>query len=91
MQTWWLYLLECEGGRLYAGIALDVRSRFELHCAGKGARFTRANRPRAILAAQPFHTRADASRAEYELKQLKRPEKLLWAQRWEFGGAKCDV
>jgi len=82
MNTWWLYLLECEGERLYAGIALDVSARFEMHRSGKGAKFTRANRPRAVLAAQPFESRGDALRAEYALKQLKRPAKLQWASTW---------
>ncbi|HEU4602078.1 MAG TPA: GIY-YIG nuclease family protein [Steroidobacteraceae bacterium] len=84
MKTWWLYLLECNGDRLYAGIAIDVAARFELHRTGKGARFTRANRPKTILAAQPFETRGDALRAEYALKQLKRAEKLQWAAQWRF-------
>jgi putative endonuclease len=81
-ETWWLYLLECRGEKLYAGIALDVAARFELHRAGKGARFTRANPPQSVLAAQPFATRGDALRAEYALKQLTRTEKLRWANRW---------
>ena len=82
MNTWWLYLLECEGERLYAGIAIDVSARFELHRLGKGAKFTRANPPKALLAAQPFESHGDALRAEYALKQLKRPEKLRWAAVW---------
>lgn len=82
MKTWWLYLLECEGDRLYAGIALNVSARFELHRSGKGAKFTRANRPKTLLAAQPFESRGDALRAEYALKQLKRSDKLQWAAAW---------
>lgn len=82
MNIWWLYLLECEGERLYAGVALDVSARFELHRTGKGAKFTRANRPRAVLAAQPFESRGEALRAEYALKQLKRSDKLQWASAW---------
>jgi putative endonuclease len=82
MNTWWLYLLECVGERLYAGIAIDVSARFELHRSGKGAKFTRANPPKALLAAQPFESRGDALRAEYALKQLKRDAKLNWAKQW---------
>ena len=82
MNTWWLYLLECEGERLYAGVAIDVFARFELHRAGKGAKFTRANPPKTLLAAQPFDSQGDALRAEYALKQLKRSEKLQWAASW---------
>jgi putative endonuclease len=86
MKTWWLYLLRCRGDRLYAGVAIDVSARFELHRSGKGARFTRANPPQCVLAAQPFATHGEALRAEYALKQLKRTEKLQWAEQWAFEG-----
>jgi putative endonuclease len=76
---WWLYLLACEDGRTYAGIALDVHARFALHAAGKGSRFTRANKPVKILGAQSFATKSAALKAEHALKQLERPQKLAWA------------
>ena len=86
MQTksWWLYLLSCKGGRTYAGIAIDVDARFLAHRQGKGAKFTRANRPLKILAAQAFATRSDALKAEYALKQLLRPQKMVWAKQWKW-------
>jgi len=81
-KVWWLYLLACSDGRTYAGIALDVAARFRLHSSGKAAKFTRANRPLRVLGAQPFASRAEASQAEYALKQLTKPAKLRWARRW---------
>jgi putative endonuclease len=81
-RVWWLYLLACADGRTYAGIALDVGARFRLHAAGKASKFTRSNRPLRVLGAQPFPSRAQASQAEYALKQLKKPAKLRWARRW---------
>lgn len=80
-KTWWLYLLACKDGRMYAGVALDVAERFALHVSGKGAKFTRANPPREILAAQPFESRSEAQKAEYALKQLDRAAKLEWVRR----------
>jgi putative endonuclease len=79
---WWLYLLRCRDGRTYAGIALDVDARFELHLAGKGARFTRSNPPLTILGAQSFATKSDALKAEIALKKLDRAQRLQWAHRW---------
>ena len=79
-KTWWLYLLACKDGRTYAGIALDVKARFELHVSGKGAKFTRANPPKKILAAASFPSRSEALKAEYALKKLDRREKLKWAR-----------
>lgn len=78
---WWLYVLECEGGVLYTGIAIDVEARYALHVAGKGASFTRGRSPRRILAKAALPTRGDALRAEYAFKQMPRVEKLAWCRR----------
>lgn len=83
-KVWWLYLLACADGRTYAGIAVDVAERFRRHAAGKGSKFTRANRPLRILGAQPFADRGQALQAEYALKQLEKPGKLDWARRWRW-------
>lgn len=79
-ETWWLYLLLCENGRLYIGIAKDVDKRFRAHCEGKGAFFTRMNRPSRILGRRAYATRGDALRAEYAMKQLGKDAKLHWAR-----------
>jgi putative endonuclease len=79
-RSWQLYLLECHGGKLYAGISPDPVARFALHCAGRGAKFTRANPPLRILAVQTCASRSAALVAEHGLKKLRRPAKLLWAR-----------
>jgi putative endonuclease len=76
--TYWLYLLECEGGRLYAGIALDVEQRFYQHLLGVGAKFTRGFPPLRVLAAHAYPSRGDALRAELRLKSLPRARKLAF-------------
>lgn len=72
---YWLYLLECEGGVYYAGIARDVEQRFFQHVFGRGAKFTRARPPLRVLAAREYPTRGDALRAELALKALPRERK----------------
>ena len=72
---YWLYLLECEGGSYYAGIALDVEERFILHVLGRGARYTRGRMPLRVLAAARYASKGEALQAEYRLKQLRRGEK----------------
>src|SRR5690349_9866531 len=79
-KTWWVYLLACQDGRTYAGIALDVPARFAMHRSGKGSKFTRANRPVSILGMQPFATKSAALKAEHALKQLEKTDKLAWAR-----------
>lgn len=75
---YWLYLLECEGGVYYAGIALDVEHRFFQHACGMGARFTRARHPLRVLAAREYPSKGDALRAELQLKALPRGQKLAF-------------
>jgi putative endonuclease len=76
--TWWLYVLECQGGVLYTGIAKDVDARFAAHLNGTGAIFTRLNPPLRILAKASMATRGAALRAEYAFKQASRADKLQW-------------
>ena len=75
---YWLYLLECEGGVYYTGIALDVEKRFLQHACGLGARFTRAWPPVRVLAAREYPSKGDALRAELQLKALPRTRKLFF-------------
>jgi putative endonuclease len=78
--VWFLYVLECRNGVLYTGIAKDVEARFAVHVKGKGAMFTRLNRPVRILARAAMATRSEALRAEYAFKQLSRADKLRWVR-----------
>ena len=82
---WFLYVLECEGGSLYTGIAVNVEKRFALHVTGKGAKYTRSRKPLRILAVQSFSDRSLASRAEYALKQLTPTEKLAFCASYPYG------
>ncbi|WP_016915855.1 GIY-YIG nuclease family protein [Vreelandella stevensii] len=83
--TWYLYLLECRRGT-YVGITNDLTKRYQAHRTGKGARYTRAHPPTALLGAQPFPDRATASQAEYRLKQRTPDQKRHWARQWPVEG-----
>lgn len=74
-RTWHVYILECEDGSLYTGIAVDVAARFALHCAGKGAKYTRAHPPRRVLASFPHPDRSSATKAELAIKKLAAAQK----------------
>jgi putative endonuclease len=73
--SWVLYLLECNNGAYYAGITNDLHTRFAMHLAGKGAKYTRANPPVKILASKTYPDRSAASIAEAQLKNLPRSQK----------------
>jgi putative endonuclease len=85
--TWYLYLLECRNGRLYAGIAKDPERRFATHAAGRGAMFTRINRPLRLLGCRPYPSRSLVTKAEIDLKRLDRSGKLAWARENPPAGA----
>ena len=82
MTVWYLYLIECKNGRLYTGITVDLSARFEAHCAGTGAMFTRLNPPRRMLAAKPFDGCSAATRGELQLKRLPPNQKRFLAAQW---------
>mgnify|MGYP006196924055 CR=1 FL=1 len=92
--AWCLYVLECEGGVLYTGIAKDVDARFDAHLKGTGAIFTRLNRPVRILGKAILATKSEALRAEYAFKQVSRAGKLQWCaaglERFVDGGTATD-
>ena len=77
-QPWVLYLIECAGERLYAGITNDLAARFAAHRAGRGARFTKAFPPVRIVAACELASRSLALKAEFALKRQPRAAKLAF-------------
>jgi putative endonuclease len=78
---WFLYVIECAGGRLYTGISTDVARRYAAHAAGKGARYTRLHPPERILLTVEFDGRSTALKAEYAFKQLSAAEKRAFCAR----------
>ena len=77
-RPWAVYLLHCAGGKCYIGISPSPQERFAAHRAGKGAAFTRANRPLQLAAIVWFESRSAAATMEMRLKALARPLKLQW-------------
>jgi putative endonuclease len=77
-EPWVLYLLECAGERLYAGITNDLAARFAAHRAGRGARFTKAFAPLRVVAASELPSRSEALKAEHALKRRPRAAKLAF-------------
>ncbi|MES2976776.1 MAG: GIY-YIG nuclease family protein [Pseudomonadota bacterium] len=81
--AYFLYLLECEDGSLYTGIAIDVVERFIKHLLGLGAAYTRSHPPRRVIACRPYANKGDALRAEYALKQRRSTDKLAFFTKTE--------
>jgi predicted GIY-YIG superfamily endonuclease len=79
-KPWAAYLLTCHGGKSYIGISPSPQARFDVHQAGRGGAFTRANRPQSLAAVVWFENRSAAASMEARLKALERPAKLQWFQ-----------
>ncbi len=73
---WWVYLLRCRDGSLYAGATNDRARRVEAHASGRGSRYTRSRLPVALVHSERTADRSTALRREAALKRLTRAEKL---------------
>lgn len=75
MQKHYTYIARCKDGTLYTGYATDLKQREKTHNEGKGARYTRGRLPVKIIYSEVFKTRSEATKREYEIKQLKKEDK----------------
>ena len=85
-RPWFAYVLMCFNGRIYIGMALDVECRFRQHVAGRGALFTRINRPYCIMAVREFPSRQDAAQEERALKRAGQSWVRLWCRTNRYHG-----
>ena len=75
-KKYYTYILLTETGRFYCGYTDDVEKRFKTHQKGKGAKFTKANKPIDIVYTKTFDTKSEAMKEEYRIKHLTRAQKL---------------
>ena len=81
-RPWFVYLLLCKGGRIYAGATPDLATRMRKHREGTGAKFTRINPPEMLLGAKLFPSKGSALSMEYKVKQLTATQKRTLASTW---------
>ena len=75
--SWFVYILKCADSTLYTGITTDPERRTQEHNGSKkGARYTRAKLPVHLVYTEAAENRAEASRREWQIKQLTRRQKL---------------
>jgi len=79
---WWVYIVECVDNSLYTGITTNIDRRIKEHnTSNKGAKYTRSRRPVSLIYKESCENRSIASKREYEIKKLKRADKLLLASK----------
>lgn len=76
-KKYYVYIILTKNNKLYCGYTDDVERRYKLHCEGKGAKFTRANKPLKLVYTEEFGTKQEAQKEEYRIKQLSRKKKEL--------------
>ena len=72
-----VYILECEDGSYYTGIAIDPDKRFKQHISGKGAKYTRSHKPVKIVLRSVPMNKSSALKLEYRIKQLSHEQKKI--------------
>jgi predicted GIY-YIG superfamily endonuclease len=72
---WFVYIVECRDGSLYAGITNDLQRREQQHNDGTASRYTRARRPVRLVYAEPHPSRSAALICEFAVKLLSRKDK----------------
>ena len=86
---YYVYILECEDGSLYTGISTDPNRRFEEHKSGKlGAKYTKAHKPIKIIYTEHCKNRSEASKREYEIKQMTKAQKIELVQSYKKSASK---
>ena len=74
---WFLYMIRTAGGQLYTGISTDPQRRLRQHNGELkgGAKALRGKGPLQLVYQQIMTNRVEASKAEYQLKQLSKAAK----------------
>ena len=74
---YFVYILKCSDDTLYTGITTDINRRLDEHnTSDKGAKYTKVRRPVKLVYSEKSENRSSACKREYEIKQLKREDKL---------------
>ncbi|MDO5039996.1 GIY-YIG nuclease family protein [Clostridium sp.] len=73
----YVYIIMCGDNSLYTGWTKNLEKRFMMHCEGKGAKYTRGRGPLKLVYFEEFKNKKDAMRREYQIKKMKREQKLI--------------
>jgi len=80
-QTWFVYILQCNDGLYYVGVATDVEDRVKEHNVGQGSSFTKKRRPVKLVYKEKHDNYESTRRREAQLKGWCREKK-----EWLIGG-----
>jgi putative endonuclease len=73
--SWFVYILRCSDGTLYAGSTNDLTAREHRHNNGRGAKYTAGRRPVRLVYSERHESRSAAQTREAQIKRWSRPKK----------------
>lgn len=76
----YVYILQCIDDSYYTGWTGDLEKRWNLHCNGKGAKYTRAHKPVRLVYCQVCSNKSEAMRKEAAIKKLTHLQKMTLIQ-----------
>lgn len=79
----YIYIIKCGDNSLYTGWTNNLEKRFQEHCQGKGAKYTKGRGPLEIVYHEVFDNKIDAMKREYSIKKLSRKEKDILVEGFE--------
>lgn len=75
-KSYYTYIILTKKNTLYCGYTDDVEKRFQAHLDGRGAKYTRANKPIRVVYQKEFASKSEAMKEEARIKKLTHQEKL---------------
>ena len=79
----YIYVVSCENGTLYTGIAKDIKKRLTQHVmkTKPSAKYTKSHKVSRLEMLWKTENYADAAKLEYRIKRLTRAKKLELLER----------
>jgi putative endonuclease len=75
---WFVYILECQDGSFYTGVTNDLDKRMKTQVEGKGSKYVKGKKFKKLLRVKQYKSRSSAQKAEHQIKQLQKKDKLNW-------------
>jgi len=76
MDKWFMYVVRCADGSLYAGVTKNLKRRILEHNYGmRGAKYTRSRRPVEVVYKEECDDHSDALKKEWAFKKLSKTRK----------------
>ena len=75
-KKYYTYIILTEKNTLYCGYTDDVQKRYLAHLNGKGAKYTRAFKPKELVFVKEFSSKSEAMNEETRIKKLPKKEKI---------------